>query len=115
VFVSALREWMASSGKRDAVKVGWLGKCKTAGLMVSLTGLLATCRVGQSSVVFCCCLALLHISTALAVVSGAQYLSSAWPALSAGWASSGTGGNGPQEQQQVEQEARPAATPDFDI
>jgi len=40
--VSALREWMASQGKRDSVKVGMQGKVKTALTMLSLTLLLFT-------------------------------------------------------------------------
>jgi len=37
IAVSALREWMASKGKRDSVKVGFQGKVKTAATMVALT------------------------------------------------------------------------------
>eukprot|EP00933_Yihiella_yeosuensis_P014762 TRINITY_DN13092_c0_g2_i6.p1 TRINITY_DN13092_c0_g2~~TRINITY_DN13092_c0_g2_i6.p1 ORF type:complete len:527 (+),score=85.45 TRINITY_DN13092_c0_g2_i6:55-1581(+) len=88
ILVSALREWMASYGKRDAVKVGWLGKCKTALLMISLSGLLATSRSGFSSITFRCCLCLLHVSTIFAVISAGQYLASAWPLLEEGWKSS---------------------------
>ena len=40
VTVSALREWMASQGLRDAVKVNWLGKLKTIFQMGSLFALL---------------------------------------------------------------------------
>jgi CDP-diacylglycerol--glycerol-3-phosphate 3-phosphatidyltransferase len=35
IFVSALREWMATAGKRAVVQVGFLGKCKTAMQMIS--------------------------------------------------------------------------------
>mmetsp|Transcript_19932 Transcript_19932/g.37182 ORF Transcript_19932/g.37182 Transcript_19932/m.37182 type:complete len:293 (+) Transcript_19932:33-911(+) len=38
--VSALREFMSGLGKRNLVKVGYLGKVKTAVTMISLTGLL---------------------------------------------------------------------------
>lgn len=38
IAVSALREWMAQRGQRDAVKVGFQGKVKTALTMVALTG-----------------------------------------------------------------------------
>jgi CDP-diacylglycerol--glycerol-3-phosphate 3-phosphatidyltransferase len=41
IAVSALREWMASRGARDSVKVGFQGKCKTALTMASLTVILA--------------------------------------------------------------------------
>jgi len=40
ITVSALREWMASQGLRDAVKVNWLGKLKTIFQMGSLFALL---------------------------------------------------------------------------
>lgn len=40
IAVSALREWMAQRGQRDAVKVGMQGKVKTALTMVALTVLL---------------------------------------------------------------------------
>lgn len=41
IAVSALREWMASRGLRDSVKVGFQGKCKTALTMLALTVVLA--------------------------------------------------------------------------
>lgn len=41
IAVSALREWMASRGQRDSVKVGFQGKCKTALTMMALTIVLA--------------------------------------------------------------------------
>lgn len=40
--VSALREFMSGLGKRNLVKVGYLGKVKTAVTMISLTGLLVS-------------------------------------------------------------------------
>jgi CDP-diacylglycerol--glycerol-3-phosphate 3-phosphatidyltransferase len=36
IAVSALREWMASCGRRDDVQVGFLGKCKTASQLVAI-------------------------------------------------------------------------------
>ena len=41
VAVSALREFMSTLGRRDAVKVGFLGKLKTALTMVAVTTALA--------------------------------------------------------------------------
>jgi len=41
IAVSALRELMAGRGMRDAVKVGYLGKVKTAATMVAVTAALA--------------------------------------------------------------------------
>lgn len=84
IFVSALREWMATVGQRDSVAVGWLGKCKTAFLLVSITGLLATCRVGPSSFVYRTGVVLLYAGTMLSAISGAEYLRAAWPALTTG-------------------------------
>merc|ERR1711920_197814 len=85
IFVSALREWMATSGQRSTVKVGWTGKWKTATLMVSVTCLLAFFREGLSSNIFRAAVVLLHVSTVLAVVSAAEYLRAAWPTLKKGW------------------------------
>lgn len=36
IIISALREWMAEVGKRDAVAVSWLGKIKTAAQMLAI-------------------------------------------------------------------------------
>ncbi len=41
VFVSALREWMASCNQRDMVKVGYIGKVKTTIQMIAIVILLA--------------------------------------------------------------------------
>ncbi|MEX1197093.1 MAG: CDP-diacylglycerol--glycerol-3-phosphate 3-phosphatidyltransferase [Pseudohongiellaceae bacterium] len=41
VFVSALREWMASVNQRDAVAVGYIGKVKTTVQMIAIIVLLA--------------------------------------------------------------------------
>lgn len=40
IAISALREWMAERGKRSTVKVGLMGKWKTATQMVAITMLL---------------------------------------------------------------------------
>jgi len=88
--VSALREWMASAGERDTVKVGFLGKCKTALQMVSVSGLLLALPPPAASVagvsnfgfLYSPCIAMYWGSTLLAVTSGAQYLKAAWPRLS---------------------------------
>lgn len=81
IFISALREWMATSGQRSTVKVGWTGKCKTAAQMVSITCLLAFYRDGLSSYAFRMAVALLHVSTVLAVLSALEYFRAAWPTL----------------------------------
>ncbi|ORU89540.1 MAG: CDP-diacylglycerol--glycerol-3-phosphate 3-phosphatidyltransferase [Cycloclasticus sp. symbiont of Poecilosclerida sp. M] len=40
VFVASLREWMAELGKRAALKVSWIGKCKTGFQMLAMVCLL---------------------------------------------------------------------------
>jgi len=91
VGVSALREWMAERGVRSAVQVGFLGKCKTATQMVAISGLLLSLpSTSPASLVFgvsvpgvyLASVALLWLSTALALISGFIYLRAAWPSLS---------------------------------
>jgi len=95
VGVSALREFMASHGKRSEVKVGAAGKLKTVFQMVATTLLLLVhpdqcgekdlCRVlgVKKHVVFAIGLLSLYLSTVLSAWSGAQYLRAAWPTLTA--------------------------------
>merc|ERR1712008_189957 len=96
ILVSALREWMATSGQRASVQVGFVGKCKTAVLLLALTLLLATSRNGNNTFVcasgsrvgsaaYIAGVVLLHLGTVLAVASAAQYLLAARPVLAAGW------------------------------
>lgn len=94
IFVSALREWMATAGHRASVQVGFVGKCKTAVLLLALTLLLATSRdtntfgsaMGSRLGPAACTagVVLLHLGTVLAVASAVQYLLAALPALVAG-------------------------------
>jgi CDP-diacylglycerol--glycerol-3-phosphate 3-phosphatidyltransferase len=91
--VSALREWMASRGKRSVVEVGIWGKLKTACQMVATVLLLSVTptssqsydvcgRLGLSKLsVFSAGIVMLHVSTALTLFSGWQYLRAAWPTL----------------------------------
>lgn len=79
ISVSALREWCAQRGQRDAVKVGWTGKLKTATQMVALTLLLATS--GTPSYLRDAALGLLYVATALTVQSGLVYFQVAGPML----------------------------------
>jgi CDP-diacylglycerol---glycerol-3-phosphate 3-phosphatidyltransferase len=92
ISVSALREWMAQKGRTAIVKVGYLGKLKTAFQMVSTAALLEACpgtfrfdlalSLGISrSFLFSIGLILLYASTALTVLSGMQYFVAAWPVL----------------------------------
>lgn len=84
--VSALREWMAQQGQRDAVKVGFQGKVKTALTMLSLTLLLLVPhdeslflyqKLLQPS------LYALYASAIITVTSGSVYFKAAWPLLNA--------------------------------
>lgn len=91
--VSALREWMAERGQRATVKVGILGKVKTAVQMISISILLEACQGASSDFditealglsrpwLLSAGIFLLYISTALSLVSGGLYLKSAWPYL----------------------------------
>lgn len=84
IAVSALREWMAQKGLRDAVKVGFQGKVKTAATMVALTVLLMVPyndSKSLSSVLFKTGLLLLYFSTFITVTSGSVYFKAAAPAL----------------------------------
>lgn len=90
--VSALREWMAEKGSRAIVKVGWIGKCKTAMQMIS-TILLQLCTTEMITISFGKSIQLskpmffsvgilaLYVATLLTLISGIQYLLAAWPYL----------------------------------
>lgn len=92
--VSALREFMAARKMRTSVKVGQLGKLKTALQMVSTALLLSVSpeqagiyavKLGTFAVpklwLFTLGLGLMYASTALAVCSVWQYLQAAWVAV----------------------------------
>ncbi len=87
ISVSALREWMASKGKRDSVKVGFQGKCKTAFTMLSLTIILAvpdgwtTANFGLSCSVMNIGMIMLYLSALVTVTSGSVYFKAAAPVL----------------------------------
>jgi phosphatidylglycerophosphate synthase len=104
ILVSALREWMAERAMRSAVKVGYLGKLKTAAQMTSIVTLLFTTvgappgagglvSLGQTlctmdtldscSPHFTAGVFLFIASVVLSILSAGQYLSAAWPALTA--------------------------------
>ncbi|ALO46458.1 CDP-diacylglycerol--glycerol-3-phosphate 3-phosphatidyltransferase [Pseudohongiella spirulinae] len=80
VFISALREWMASRGERDKVAVGYIGKVKTTVQMIAIIVLLAYSPefprwVLQLGYV------LIYLSAALSVWSMVNYLKSALPTM----------------------------------
>jgi CDP-diacylglycerol--glycerol-3-phosphate 3-phosphatidyltransferase len=88
IAVSALREWMAQRGQRDAVKVGMQGKIKTALTMVALTLLLAVAPpaslsggVGWLSRLEVPALVMLYASATITLTSGAVYFQAAGPVL----------------------------------
>jgi CDP-diacylglycerol--glycerol-3-phosphate 3-phosphatidyltransferase len=102
IAVSALREWMASRGQRDSVKVGFQGKCKTALTMMALTIVLAVPDANGTNVAFTSLSSLwktvpsfgggweftmalgmimLYLSALVTVTSGSVYFRAAAPVL----------------------------------
>ena len=91
--VSALREWMSGQGLRDIVKVGKMGKLKTACQMISTTLLLMVIPDNPADFDLCLKLGLpkplvfsagittLYLSTAFSLLSGMRYLTAAMPFL----------------------------------
>ncbi len=84
IAISALREWMAEKGERNAVKVSSMGKLKTVFQMIAI-GCLIFAHNGDNSLfglpIFEIGIALLYIAAALTFVSMVQYMQSAWPIL----------------------------------
>ena len=83
ITISALREWMASTGNRSSVAVGFLGKVKTTAQMISIAMLLygdslyglPIFRIGEFG---------LYFAAALTLWSMFGYLRAAWPSLTEG-------------------------------
>ncbi len=80
IIVSALREWMAELGKRTSVKVGQIGKIKTAVQMLSLIILLLY-RPHYFLWLKAAGIILLYVAAALTLWSMIMYLKAAWPDL----------------------------------
>lgn len=80
VFVSALREWMAKSDKRNLVKVGYLGKVKTTVQMIAITLLLATEASTPAPIVWLGYV-LIYVSAVFSLWSMISYLRAALPTL----------------------------------
>ena len=91
IAVSALREWMASRGSRDSVKVGFQGKCKTALTMMALSVILAVpdgwsvAMAAKKSLgwdlVMNVGMIMLYMSAFVTVTSGSVYFKAAAPVL----------------------------------
>jgi CDP-diacylglycerol--glycerol-3-phosphate 3-phosphatidyltransferase len=84
IAVSALREWMAQRGQRNAVQVGFQGKVKTALTMVALTVLLlvpTTQGSGFLDSLRVPGLVMLDLSALVTVTSGSVYFLAAAPVL----------------------------------
>lgn len=82
IAVSALREWMAQRGERDAVKVGYQGKVKTALTMFALTMLLyVPASAPTSAILYRVGIPLLYMSAVITITSGSVYFIAAAPAL----------------------------------
>lgn len=80
ITISALREWMATIGGNDKVKVSWIGKFKTGAQMLAIGCLLYEKPLGwfpSLSVGY----VLLYISAILTLWSMFMYLKAAWPSL----------------------------------
>ncbi len=84
IYVSALREWMASNGKRDTVKVNFIGKLKTTAQMLALIGLLSELEVFMGVTIYWVSLGhiLLYIAGILSAWSMVTYTLAAWADLS---------------------------------
>ncbi len=80
ITVSALREWMAELGQRNAVKVSYVGKLKTAFQMLSTACLIFYTPL-YGLPVFDIGIALLYVAAGLTISSMISYLKAAWPML----------------------------------
>jgi len=80
VFVSALREWMASRSLRDVVAVGFIGKVKTTVQMLAIIVLLAYTPALPVLILYAGYF-LLYLSAALSLWSMMVYLKKALPVL----------------------------------
>ena len=80
ITVSALREWMAEVGQRNAVKVSFVGKLKTAFQMLSIG-----CLIFHNSLfglpIFEIGIVLLYVASVLTISSMWSYLKAAWPIM----------------------------------
>lgn len=80
ILISALREWMAGEGHRDAVAVAFTGKLKTTFQMIAIVALILA-GPGWPAWIFTLGLVLIHIAALLSVWSMVEYFSKAWGVL----------------------------------
>jgi len=80
ITISALREWMAEIGERNAVKVSFVGKLKTAFQMLAI-GCLLYHNPLLGLPIFEIGIVLLYIASALTLSSMWSYLKAAWPIM----------------------------------
>lgn len=80
ITVSALREWMAELGQRNAVKVSYIGKLKTVFQMISIVCLLFYSPLAGLPV-FDIGIVLLYVAAGLTISSMMSYLRAAWSTL----------------------------------
>ncbi|MDD9896074.1 MAG: CDP-diacylglycerol--glycerol-3-phosphate 3-phosphatidyltransferase [Gammaproteobacteria bacterium] len=80
ILISALREWMASKGRRDAVAVAFSGKLKTT---VQMFAIIALLFYSAESPQWIWQLGLwgIHLAALLSVYSMVHYFRNAWSAL----------------------------------
>jgi len=91
IFISGLREFMSSRGKRDIVAVSTLGKYKTAAQMLGIMGLIWQPTYDIPLVLFefpheilmFAAYAFYYIATVLTVWTMVVYFKAAWPELKA--------------------------------
>ncbi len=81
IVISALREWMAETGKRANIAVSYIGKVKTTMQMGSIVFLLAT---PPGTMIATIGLIMLYAAAALTIWSMMLYLSAAWSQLKKG-------------------------------
>jgi len=80
ILVSALREWMATRGKRDAVAVAFSGKLKTTVQMVAIGALLLVSDT-TPEILWQFGFVLVHIAALISLWSGYLYFKKAWVVL----------------------------------
>jgi CDP-diacylglycerol--glycerol-3-phosphate 3-phosphatidyltransferase len=80
ITVSALREWMSQIGASAKVSVTYFGKWKTTAQIVGISMMLFERPIGPMDT-YLVGMVLLFVAAGLTLLSMADYLRSAWPAL----------------------------------